>query len=131
MKLYEFFGVPTYETSHDDPRDALDKRPKYDKDKLEDDLYWYILDHDKLHKECWMPLAQEITEKIKNKTLDRKVYEKKFMPMVNKGCMEYYKEYQMTEDPRDVFPKDLRKGICQRLADQSFDDIEQEEYKLK
>lgn len=127
MKLFEFFGVPVYQ-------EAGNERPGYTKDnheKMEDDLYYYILDHDRLHKECFMPLAQEIAEKMQGKNFDRKEYAKKFMPMVNRACMEYYKQTEMTRDPRDIFTKEIRMGICERLADQSFEDIGQGEYKLK
>jgi hypothetical protein len=133
MKLYEFFGVPTNEKSEKDqvdPRDELSGVTQADKDKLVDDVYWYILDHDQLHKDHFIPLAREIAEKQKSKSFDHGKYVSKWMPLVNKGCMEFYKEMKMTRDPKDIFPSDMRKALCHRLADQHHKDIEKEEYKL-
>lgn len=129
MKLYEFFGVPTYEQNVD-KKDDLSGKTAEEEEKLADELYWFILDDDELHKEHFMPLAKEINEKIKSKSFDRKSYTKKWMPMVNKGCMKYYKKNQMTEDPKDLFSLEMRKGLCQRLADQHHNDISQGEYRI-
>ena len=131
MKLYEFFGVPTYESNTDqDSRDAVNGQTQADNDKLADDLYWYILDHDGLHKEHFIPLAMEIAAKKKDKSFDHGKYVKKWMPMVNRGCMEFYKENKMDRDPKDIFPLDMRKSLCHRLADQHHTDIEKGEYKI-
>lgn len=132
MKLYEFFGVPTYEDdkNKENPRDQYDSRKQEDNEKLENDLYWFILDDDELHKECFIPTARRLNEKMKSKDFDRSKHVKDWVPMVNKGCMKYYKKQQMTEDPKDVFTKEMRKSLCQRLHDQSVNDIEQGEYKL-
>ena len=129
MKLYEFFGGPSNEADND-PRDDLSGKTQLEKEKLADELYWFILDDDHLHKECFMPIAREIAEKQKSGKFDHGEYLDKWLPMVNKGCLKYYKEHKMTEDPRDVFSKELRKGLCQRLADQHHRDIEKGEYKL-
>lgn len=132
MNLYEFFGVPTYEENKDDPksRDRLDSRKQQDEEKLENDLYWFILDDDQLHKEYFIPLAHEINKKIKSKDFDRSEYIKRWAPMINKGCMKFYDQQEMTEHPKDIFSKDLRKSLCQRISDQSITDIEKGEYNL-
>ena len=130
MKLYEFFGVPTY-LENQDHRDDLTGKTADEEEKLADELYWFILDDDELHKKHFIPVAREIHEKISQPNFDRKSYMKKWAPMVNKGCMKYYKKNEMTEDPNDVFTKEMRNGLCERLADQFFDDIQKGEYKLK
>jgi len=130
MKLYEFFGVPTYEEDKKDDRNNQDHRSEEDKEKLENDLYWFILDDDQLHKEYFIPLAHKLHEKVKSKDFDRSKHIRDWLPMVNQGCMKFYKEQQMTEDPKDIFSKDLRRALCQRLANQSFNDLEKDEYKL-
>jgi hypothetical protein len=133
MKLYEFFGGPAYGSNKKDkkdPRDELAGRTSHDDEKMADDLYWYILDHDSLHKEHFLPLAREISQKMKNKSFDHEKYTKKWMPMVEKACMEFYKKNKMTRDPKDIFPLEMRQGLCQRLADQHHRDIESGEYKL-
>ena len=130
MKLNEFFNPPVNSSDENDPRDKGFVKTQHEEDKLADEVYWYILDHDRLHKECFIPIAQEISEKIKTKGFDRTEYTKKFMPMINKACMEYYKKHAMTKHPKDVFTAEMRRGLCQRLADQSFEDIEKGEYNL-
>lgn len=128
MKLYEFFGG--FDNSHKDTRDELTGKTKKDDEKMADELFWFILDDDQLHKECFLPLAKEINSHQKEESFDHSKYIKKWLPMVNKGCMKFYKKHEMTEDPRDVFPIELRKSVCNRLADQHHKDIEAGEYKL-
>lgn len=131
MKLYEFFGAPTHHTDPDkDSRDDVNGQTEADKDKLADEVYWYILDHDQLHKDHFIPLSKEIAEKQKSKDFDHGKYIAKWMPMVNRGCMEFYKEAHMDRDPKDIFPLAMRKDLCQRLADQHHNDIERGEYKI-
>ena len=128
MKLYEFFGAPTNKEESNDMRDNMSGKTQADDDKLADDVYWFILDDDELHKEMFLPLAKEIAAKQKEDDFDHGKYAKKWLPMVNKGCIKYYKKSEHTEDPRDLFTKAMRKGICQRLADQHHTDIEKGEY---
>lgn len=131
MKLYEFFGVPHQsDDGKTDPRDELSGKTQNETDKLSDELYWFILDDDDLHKEEFMPLAQEISKEQNSKSFDHEETIKKWMPLVKKACMKFYKEREMTEAPDDAFPKDLRKGLCQRLADQHHKDIAAGQYKL-
>ena len=130
MKLYEFFGVPTYEEDKKDDRDELSGKTQAEDEKLADEVYWYILDHDNLHKEFFLPLAKEISAKQKDKTFDHGKYIKKWLPMVNKGCMEFYKEAKMDKDPKDIFPLEMRMALCDRIADQHHQDIESNEYKI-
>lgn len=129
MKLYEFFGVPAH-GDEADPRDQLSGKTQDEEEKLSDELYWFILDDDQLNKEYFMPLAKQFAKEIKNKSFDRSTFVDKWMPMVNNGCMRFYKKNEMTEDPKDLFTKELRKGLCQRFAEQHHQDIEKDEYRL-
>lgn len=129
MKLYEFFSVPQSNDGKD-PGDRVWGKTADEEEKLADEVYWFILDDDHLHKECFMPLAQEISKKMKDKTFDRGEFTKKWLPMVNKGCLKFYKKNEMTEDPKDVFTKEMRKGICQRFADEHHHAIEKGDFKL-
>lgn len=131
MKLYEFFNVPAHDQNpNKDSRDDVNGQTEADKDKLADEVFWYILDHDQLHKDHFIPLSKEIAEKQKSKEFDHGKYVNKWMPMVNRGCMEFYKEAKMDRDPKDIFPLDMRKSLCHRLADQHHTDIEKGEYKI-
>lgn len=130
MKLYEFFGGPVNKEDSDDMRDQMSGKTQADDDNLADEVYWFMLDDDVLHKEMFLPLAREIAKKQKSGNFDHGEYTKKWLPLVNKACIKFYKQGEHTDDPREMFTKSLRKGLCQRLADQHHKDIEKGEYNL-
>lgn len=131
MKLYEFFGGSNYSINKpkEDQTDSSIKTQE-DREKLVDDVYWYLLDDDQLHKEFFLPTARKILILKKSKTFDKEKFLTEWLPMVNKGCMKFYKENEMTEDPKDIFTKEIRKDLCQRLCDQACEDIDNNEYTL-
>jgi hypothetical protein len=129
MKLYEFFGGRTNEDNKD-PRDDLSGETQQEQEKLEDELYWFILDDDDLHKEFFMPVAKELFKCMKDKSFDHSTFINKWMPMINKGCLKFYKKNEMTEDPKDLFSKEMRKSLCQRFADEHHKDIQKGDFKL-
>lgn len=128
MKLLEFFSVSKLDDEHSNRQD---NEPKIDKERMFDDLYWFILDHDSLHKTYFLPIARKIDAKRKSKGFDKSTYIKKFLPMINKGCMLFYKEKSLEGDPKDIFSKSLRKDLCHRILNQSYDDICRGEYKIE
>lgn len=130
MKLYEFFGSPTNTDKQPENNNEISGKPKQDEQALADEVFWYMLDDDDFHKEFFLPLAHEILALQKSKKFNHGEYIKKWMPLVNKACIQYYHEEEMDGDPEDVFSKEFRTGLCQRLADQHHKDIENGEYKL-
>lgn len=130
MKLYEFFSVPSNKDADANPRDAFSSQLHQDDEKLADEVYWYILDDDDFNKEYFLPLAHEIAKMQKSKQFDHGKFTKRWMPLVNKACVKYYHEHELSGDPKDVFSFEMRKGLSQRLADQHHKDIESGEYKL-
>ena len=134
MKLNEFFGNINHAINGKpdlrDKRDQISGKTKIEDEKLADEVYWFILDHDHLHKKHFMPLARDIQSKQKSKKFNHEEYIQKWLPMVNDGCMEFYRHHKMEEDPKDLFPVDLRKNLCRRLADQHHEDISKGEYNL-
>lgn len=128
MKLYEFFGNINRDDKEDDKHPEQMRREE--EQELSDNLFWHLLDDNQLHKEFFMPAASDIYKKHKNKTVEDTHDWKLWMPMVNKGCVEFYKKHDIKGDPKDVFHKDLRIAACKRLADHYHDDIVKGEYKL-
>jgi hypothetical protein len=120
MLLQEFFGKSLDLNT--------DKRKDQSTEKFDDDLFYFMLDHDKLHKDYFFPIA----EKLKNKKAECEPDEvlKMFMPMVVKGCKEYYATEEMKGKLGKVFPKDLREELCKRLYDQYREDIKKDKYNL-
>lgn len=120
MKLVEFFSRPI----------DIDQNQKSKKDqdpKFEDDLFWFILDHDRLHKDYFFPIAKKLK---KLKECDNPVILELFMPMVVKGCKEYYSDKKLNGKLGKVFSKELREEICKRLYDHYKDDVKKDIYRL-
>jgi hypothetical protein len=63
-------------------------------------------------------------------TIDNNEIVNEFMPMVNKGCMEYYKKKKMEGRPEKLFDKEMREELCQRLYDHYYEDVIKGSYKL-
>ena len=114
----------------DEDKKRRDRAYQTDNTRLAEDLFWFILDHDKLHKEHFMPIAKKIRKAQKEKTFDHKDYVKAWLPMVDQACLEYYKLNQLEGAPKDVFTKEFRRDMCHRVADQHHKDIEEDEYVL-
>lgn len=126
MKLYEFFSVSSISDSKDN------KHPK-DKDgereQLANDLYWYILDNDRLHKNHFFPIAQEIYAQVKeDKEIDRKKYTECWMPMVKEGALMFYKHMRLSGNPKKIFDKEMCEHICKRIAERHIKDIAEGQY---
>ncbi len=129
MLLKEFFSVPSIKDN--DPSLGFNKKDsESEREKLANDVFWFILDHDKLHKKYFFPLAQEIYETNKRKKLDKTKYVECWMPMVEEGCMEYHHEKKLKGNPKKLFDEEFCKEMCQRLAEQHVEDICKGEYKL-
>ena len=106
----------------------IDKKSKDDQGaKIEDDLFWYILDHDRLHKDYFFPAAKKMQ---KLKECGPEMILELFMPMVIKGCKEYYQDKKMEGRLSKKFPLDMREGMCKRLYDHYSEDIHKGKYKL-
>lgn len=120
MRLNEFFGKTT------DVNKELSK--KRDDRGHGDNLFWYIIDHDKLHKEYFHDLEKQ----IKNpKTQDKEYIVKEFMPMVRKGCREYYQHQKMTSRFEETFTKEMMQDMCERLYDHYREDVIKGKYKAR
>jgi hypothetical protein len=77
-----------------------------------------------------MPLAKKIKHQHEGKDFDKEALIKEFMPMVEKGCKEYYAKNKMSGRLGKVFPLELREEMCERLYDHYRDDVLQDKYKL-
>jgi hypothetical protein len=121
MLLKEFFG-PAIK--------AGNKVLKDEDSNQNDDLFWYILDHDKLHKDFFLPLARKIKKQHTENKLNRSGCIKEFMPMVNKGCLEYYNKKKMNGKLGKLFPKQIREDLCEKLFDHYYEDILKDCYTL-
>ena len=122
MLLKEFFGHNLDLKTHSSKKD--------DDKKTHDDLFWYILDHDKLHKDYFHPLAKKIKQAHDSGKADKGALVKEFLPMVNKGCKEYYTKKKLHGKLGKLFSKEVREELCERLYDHYCEDILKDKYKL-
>jgi hypothetical protein len=122
MFLTEFFGKSL------DIKSPTDR--DHDDQEIANELFQYILEHDRLHKEYFHPLAKKISRQQQNKKENKSRLVKEFMPMVEKGCKEYYHKNKLTGKLGKLFPLDMREELCDRLYDHYCDDIKRDKYKL-
>jgi hypothetical protein len=122
MFLTEFFGK------------SLDIKPPSDRDhddqEIASEVFQFILDHDRLHKDYFHPLAKKIQRQQQNKKENKSQLVKEFMPMVEKGCKEFYHKNKLTGKLGKLFPLEMREELCDRLYDHYNDDIKRDKYKL-
>lgn len=123
MLLKEFFGRAIEAGKKTNPK-------KDEEQKLSDELFWYIVDHDRLHKDFFHPIASKIKHQQKTNKVDKEKNVLEFRPMVEKGCKEFYHHKKLNGRLGKLFPKDLRDDLCERLHDHYFDDIQKNKYKL-
>jgi hypothetical protein len=116
MLLNEFFGSAIALGKKEDHKNPDNKNNT-------DQVFWFILDHNKLHKEHFHPLARKIKNHHKEDKLDKELMTKEFMPMVKKGCLEFYHTNKMTGKMGKLFPKEMLEDLCERLYDHYSDDI--------
>ena len=122
MLLNEFFGKPA----------DIGKKMSKDQDdqKLSDELFWYIVDHDRLHKDFFHPLAAKMKKQQDGGKVDKEKTVSEFAPMVKKGCLEFFKSKKMKGHPEKVFHKELFKDICEKLYDHYNQGIQKDHYTL-
>jgi hypothetical protein len=120
MKLYEFFGSNLDMKKHDPT--VMDREAK---EQMLNDIFYYMIDHDDLHKKQFIDIAREI-----HKNPAKEHSPKIWIPLINKACIEFYKEMKMEGNPKDLFSKDLRKELCHKAADHYHKDIMMGEYNL-
>jgi hypothetical protein len=114
MLLNEFFGSMKFNVNGTPNKDESKERTE----GLADEIFEFIINDDYLYKKTFFPIAEKI---VKEATKEHDI--KEWMPMVNKGCMKFYEQANMTEDPKQIFSKEFREEMCARLADHYQPDI--------
>ena len=122
MLLNEFFGKPI------DVHKEMSK--SRDDQNIGDELFWYIIDHDKLHKDYFHEIAKKIKKSHDSDTIDKEEIVKDFLPMVKKGCVEFYQHHKMPGKLEKIFSEDLIEDMCEKLYDHYREDIVKDAYKL-
>lgn len=126
MNLFEFFGKPLdLGPSNSKDKDDPTKMEPEEREQLATDVFHYIINDDDIHKKMFLPLARKIH---KNPAIEHKP--DAWLPIVNKGCIEFYKEHKMMGDPLDLFDKEFRGDLCKKLADFNHKHILMGEYNL-
>lgn len=122
MKLLEFFNP-----QHD--KLELGKEGSSPRDnKLEDAVYFHIIDNDSLHKQYVLPVAFELDRVKDTDNFDRRSFCKKLIPMVKTGCMNYCHNEKLEDVPSAMLEKGFFLSIAQRLLDQMLEDLKNDAY---
>lgn len=130
MKLYEFFGTMSFDQNSDKDKDPLNHNREQEVE-LANDIFNFILDDDDLHKKFFMPVAKKILLAKNDKDPSTNSNDwKLWIPMVNAGCMNYYKQKDLKKHPKDVFTKELRKDLSKQLVNYFHEDIIKGKYNL-
>jgi hypothetical protein len=119
MLLQEFFGKPLKLSKEQDKSSSA-----------ADDVFWFILDHDKLHKDYFFPIAKKMQIEGRKKESSKKQCIEDLKSMVNHGCMEFYHTKKLKGKPKNLFPKELRDDLCERLFNHYSEGIKKGEYNL-
>ena len=128
MRLLEFFN-PKHENWEKVDRDK-DLVPQ--DTNLEDNIYYFIIDDDRLHKEHFLPLAINYYKQKDRKDFDRKSFAKSCLPMVKDGCRAYCKTLKLEDGiPDGMLNKGLFRSLAHRLVDQIINDVKEDAYGFK
>lgn len=122
MKLYEFFSHINVDADKNKDKSADEKYTMSleEKDQFKNDLFFYILDHDDIHRKQFHDIAEQMTDDSTANV---------WMPMVKKGCMEFHNANKMLHHPRDLFDKEMCEELCNMLDDHYRKDIKKGEYR--
>ena len=100
--------------------DQFNMRRFEEKDQFKNDLFFYILDHDDIHRKQFHDIAEQMTD---DSTANI------WMPIVKKGCMEFHDANKILQHPRDMFYKEMCEELCHMLDDHYRKDIKKGEYR--
>jgi hypothetical protein len=129
MKLYEFFNVPVDKKEKAFP-DYANSKSDEEKTKIADQLFWYIIDNDDLHKEFVLPFIKDMKAQITSPGFNRDRFTKKWLPMINKGAKLFYKHEKLKDDPKDLFTDNLKDELCKQLCDKFIDEVKEDHYHI-
>ncbi len=130
MNLYELFSKPADGNPVKNTETKYHPSTEDGKKKIFDDVYYFILDNNYLHKKYFFPIARIIKNLINSKEYNEKDHCKKWMPMINAGCLEFYKKYNIKGDPKEIFDYQNRINLCNKLGKEYHTDISKNVYSL-
>lgn len=115
MFLREFFGKAI----------DIDKKlgKNQDNQELKNTVFWYLIDHNLLHKDYFHPIASKIHKAHKKDNLDQEDMIREFQTMVSKGCREFYEEHKLPGHFEDNFDEAFIKEMCERLYHHYNEDV--------
>lgn len=126
MKLLEFFNIPNDNPSKFD----AEGKSEEDKNKIQDEVYWYIIDNDDLHKQFVLPFVSDLKGHLASPDFNLDRFKKNWIPMVNKGCKMYYDKKKLKSNPDSVFTKELKKNLLDKITDKYIEDVKNDSYKI-
>ena len=97
--------------------------PNFD---LVDDTSFYMRNDPMFYRKQYFPAMASMADMhSKGKKIDKTALEK----MVDNGCSAYCRKYNIAKHPDEVFTKDKRDAIIDKLFSEEMESIKQGEYK--
>lgn len=128
MKLNEFFNVPIDPLKEPDPHHNHVSADE--KERMANEVFWFILDNDSLHKEFVLPFVKDLKHLISSPNYDKERFTKYWSPMVSKGCNLFYKKEKLKKDPKNLFDQEFKDGICEKLTEKFIEEIRNDYYQV-
>jgi hypothetical protein len=124
MKLFEFFSTLDVNLDQTKEKTADEKYEMSleERDHFKNDLFFYILDHDDIHRKHFHDVAEQIE---KNKDSKPSIW----LPIVKKGCLEFHNHNNLLSHPKEIFDKEMMEELCNMLDDHYRKDITDGAYK--
>lgn len=121
MLLNEFFGKQTFGNK----QGQKEENDKSQEESLLGEILEYIINNDRLHKECFMPIAEKIYRRP-----TKECQSSMWMPLAEKGCLGYHKAAELKENPGKLFSKEFRENLCNKIAEHYQSDVIKGVYQL-
>lgn len=98
--------------------------PNFD---IVDDTSFYMRNDPEFYRKQYFPTMASIADMhSKGKDIDPR---KCLGDMVNHGCTSYCKKYNLAKHPDEVFSKEIRDSIIDKIFAEEMDEIKKGEYK--
>ena len=89
----------------------------------------FIQNDEDLYRRRFMPIITNIRRKMKRGVYDHEKVIKLWMYLVDDAARKYVQEFGTPDqDVKDMFPKETRLQVAQKIADREKENIEQGEY---
>ena len=89
----------------------------------------FIMNNEDLYRRRFMPIISNLKRKIRKGIYDHEKAQKLWMYLIDDAAKKYVQEFGSSgQDVKDMFPKETRLMVANKLADSIYSDIKAGEY---